>query len=161
MIKKNEYYPLFMKMRKNELGVNEISAPLEKLTNKNLISLYKEELLNIDNLIIFIEFLKEFICIFCHKYKYENQIEEMFELYSNMLDDFYTKENNMKHIDKNGENIDDFYIKENNDLNKLEENKFDLNSNIQVGMHFGNENYFNEAHIKNDRNKELEIIPEN
>ncbi len=142
MIRKIEYYPLFMKLRRNELGINSIPIVIEKLTNKNLINLYKIELNNIDNLIIFIEFLKEFISVFSHKYKYENLIEEMFDMYSNMLDEYYSTEK------KDVENkIEDLNIY---DINNAIEEKFVEESfenyysqiNINLSNNFGNKNYF-------------------
>jgi len=111
MIRKNEYYPLFIKIRRHELGVNSIQSSIEKITNKNLNNLYKQELINIDNLIIFLEFLKEFICVFSHKFKYENLVEEMFDLYSIMLDKYYNNEKK--------QNINDIIeIKSSKDLDK-------------------------------------------
>jgi len=131
-----------MKLRRNELGINSIPIVIEKLTNKNLINLYKIELNNIDNLIIFIEFLKEFISVFSHKYKYENLIEEMFDMYSNMLDEYYSTEK------KDVENkIEDLNIY---DINNAIEEKFVEESfenyysqiNINLSNNFGNKNYF-------------------
>ena len=135
LLKKNQYFLLFLSIRKNELGVNEINS-VEKLPNKNLISLYNKEIYNLDNFIIFIEFLKEFICVFCHKYKYEQLIEEMFVLYSNMLDEYYNNTDNV--------NLDKENFIENDGLN--DQNLQNINNN--------NDNFYN-------LNKDyLESIPE-
>lgn len=43
------------------------------------------------NYIIFFEFLREFITTITHKYRFENLVEDIYGLYSNLLDDDYYK----------------------------------------------------------------------
>jgi len=175
MIRKNEYYPIFIKLRRNELGVNSIIFNLDKLTNKNLINLYKSEIMNIDNLIIFIEFLKEFISVFLHKYKYENLVEEMFDMYSNMLDGYYKNERkpNQDEGDNNNNNneiynINNDFNENNNEENYNSDNNYNNDLNINFPNNFGDKNYFENNLSKqinfdyyNNYNKDgLEGIPE-
>jgi hypothetical protein len=56
--------------------------------SKNLHEAYKNDLELIDNIIIFTEFLKEFVSIILHKGQFENMVEEFYALYSDMLDDY-------------------------------------------------------------------------
>lgn len=169
MIRKNEYYPLFMNLRKIENGVNLIPLSLEKITNKNLVNLYKQELINIDNLIIFIEFLKEFICVFSHKYKYENLVEEMFELYSNMLDDYYHNEKKNEDTKINDNELNYFAQENGNDqVNNIHNEEINTNmlNEMNIPNNFGNKNYFEnkykEENYSNQNNydKNLDIIYE-
>lgn len=85
----------FIHIRRSELNAEEPEKQKLKIP-KNLLEAYKRDLLNIDNIIIFAEFLKEFLSIILHKYQYENLVEDMYSLYSDMLDEFYkntSKEN--------------------------------------------------------------------
>ena len=75
-----------MKIRKNENLTGE-NKSFKKLS-KNLQETYKNDLELIDNIIIFTEFLKEFVSIILHKVQFENIVEEFYGLYSQMLDDF-------------------------------------------------------------------------
>lgn len=59
----------------------------------NLQKDYKLNFDAINNIIIFSEFLKEFISIIIHKFHFENIVENLYELYSNMLDNFYIQTN--------------------------------------------------------------------
>ncbi len=63
---------------------------------QHLIEIYRKEESNLENIIILAEFLKEFSSVILHKFQFENMIEEMYNLYSNMLDEvtYDIKENN-------------------------------------------------------------------
>jgi hypothetical protein len=75
-----------VKIRKNDNQYGE-KKNVKKLS-KNLQEAYKNDLELIDNIIIFTEFLKEFVSIILHKVQFENIVEEFYGLYSQMLDDF-------------------------------------------------------------------------
>jgi hypothetical protein len=49
---------------------------------------YTSKLDKISNIILFNEFLKEFIAIIVHKFHFENLVENLYELYSSMLDSY-------------------------------------------------------------------------
>jgi hypothetical protein len=112
-----EYYPLLINYRKIELGI--IKGQQVKLP-KYLLEIYNKELEYVENTIIFIEFLKEFVCIFSHKDKFETLVEEMFGIYSNLLDDYY---------DQNPHNNNENTFNENNNHNENEEGNLNLNRN--------------------------------
>jgi hypothetical protein len=63
---------------------------------QHLVEVYKKEETNLENIIILAEFLKEFTSVVLHKFQFENLIEEMYSLYSDMLDEvaYDVKENN-------------------------------------------------------------------
>jgi hypothetical protein len=52
---------------------------------KSDIEQYESELPLINNINIFTEFLKEFISVVLHKFQFENVVENLFDLYSNLL----------------------------------------------------------------------------
>ena len=79
IIKNSPNRLLFVKIRKNENQYGEIKN-LKKLS-KNLQEAYKNDLELIDNIIIFTEFLKEFVSIILHKVQFENIVEEFYGLY--------------------------------------------------------------------------------
>lgn len=79
---------LFLEIRKKELKIILIEDKKFKIP-KNLEESYKKDIHNIDNLIIFIEFVKELTSIMLHKFQNENLVEDFYELYSKMLDDYY------------------------------------------------------------------------
>jgi len=54
---------------------------------------YKKDIQICDNIIIFIEFLKDFVSIISHKFLFENTLDEMFDLYSTMLDNTVSEHN--------------------------------------------------------------------
>jgi hypothetical protein len=72
---------------------------------KNLEETYKSELNNLDNMIIFIEFLKDFMSVLMHKRQFENLLEQLYILYSKMLDDYYNIEDKNINVD-NFEEVD-------------------------------------------------------
>ena len=43
----------------------------------------------VDNIIILSEFIRDIVATFSTKHKLENTVDELFGLYSNMLDDYY------------------------------------------------------------------------
>jgi hypothetical protein len=49
---------------------------------------YNSKLDTVSNIILFTEFLKEFIAIIVHKFHFENLVENLYELYSSMLDSY-------------------------------------------------------------------------
>lgn len=123
-----------IKTRKIELGI--ISGQKVKLP-KNLVEIYSKELEDVENIIIFIEFLKEFVCIFSHKDKFENLVEEMYGLYSNMLDEYYDQSPQNDDINYEDENeneknevkkieIDDYFNGRISTINEIEEVDLDF-----------------------------------
>jgi hypothetical protein len=87
-------------MRIEELRINKneddpkISVTIPKNLSKSIMEIYKRETSNIDNIIIFMEFLKEFLAIILQKFNFENLVEEIYELYSNLLNEYYNKNQN-------------------------------------------------------------------
>ena len=88
------------KMKKEKSKSNVFSTPINILNSypqslkslpKILIEMYKSNSNNVNNIIIFAEFIKEFISIILHKFHLENTIENMYELYSKMLDQYYVQ----------------------------------------------------------------------
>lgn len=55
----------------------------------HLESEYQKKKKDLVNYIVFFEFLKEFITTFSHKHRFENLVEDIYELYSNELDNYY------------------------------------------------------------------------
>lgn len=57
--------------------------------SKSLHQEYKNEQGFLDHTIIYYEFLKDFISIITQKFQFENIVDELFNQYSNKLEDYF------------------------------------------------------------------------
>jgi hypothetical protein len=103
LIKENPNFLILIKYRKDEMDLANLSESHRRRSSKekaatssqtstlpaNLLKEYKTNFDTINNIIIFTEFIKEFIAIIVHKFHFENIVENLYELYSNMLDNYY------------------------------------------------------------------------
>lgn len=100
----NKNLCFFIKVRKDEIELSEKETKRkgslnskDKVSNTNTakslpankLKEYNSQLNTVNNILIFTEFIKELISILIHKFHFENLVENMYELYSNMLDNFY------------------------------------------------------------------------
>jgi len=76
------------KSRRKNSGMGIFNDNTDVNIPKSQIDQTFSELDTVNNIIIFSEFLKEFISIIMHKFQFENTVENLFELYSLMLDEF-------------------------------------------------------------------------
>ena len=108
MVSENKNLCFFIKIRKDEIELSEkeinrkgsINSKDKSSHSNTLKSLppykqkeYLTQLPTVNNILIFTEFIKELISILIHKFHFENLVENMYELYSNMLDNFYINNN--------------------------------------------------------------------
>lgn len=84
--------------KKTQAGVKSIAKSFKDgfLTTfePSLESEYQKIKKDLINYIVFFEFLKEFITTFSHKHRFENLVEDIYGLYSNLLDDDYYNDMN-------------------------------------------------------------------
>ena len=89
--------------------------------NANITQDENKEKSKIINWVIFCEFIKEFISCISHKYKFEELVENLFEFYSEQLDEYYSdsrsQSNNIGELNINSNNIEsNNTLQEDNDI---------------------------------------------
>ena len=88
-MKNVSYRRYFVDLRKKELKIDLKPKDKNLILTGKLKEAYFKDKNEVENTIIFAEFLKEFISIYLHKYKFESLIENLFGLYSKQLDESY------------------------------------------------------------------------